>query len=148
METTPIKISAFADLVTAISQANQFFLNQVQRQVNTALTLRNWVIGCYIFEYEQHGKDRAVYGQKLYKIIAGNLKEKGLQSLGDRTLYLCKDFYIAYPHILQAVSARTHLSDFQDLIILQALSAKLATSKKRRPMTSLCVTMLIYCLIS
>jgi hypothetical protein len=37
----------------AIQHTNQFFLGKVQRQVNTSLTLRNWVIGYYIAEYEQ-----------------------------------------------------------------------------------------------
>ena len=39
-------------LATVIKQANDFFLAKVQKQVNTALTLRNWVIGYYIVEYE------------------------------------------------------------------------------------------------
>jgi len=72
----------------------------VNKQVKTALSLRNWIIGYYIVEYEQHGEDRAVYGQKVYKAIAENLKSKGLNSLGERNLYLCKDFYNAYPNIL------------------------------------------------
>lgn len=37
-------------LVYSIQETNQYFLNQVQKQVNTALTLRNWVIGFYILE--------------------------------------------------------------------------------------------------
>ncbi len=39
-------------LATNIKQTNSFFLNKVHRQVNTALTLRNWIIGYYIVEYE------------------------------------------------------------------------------------------------
>lgn len=130
METTPIKISGINDLVNAIQTANQYFLNQVQRQVNIALTLRNWVVGYYIFEYEQHGEGRAIYGQKLYKEIAQNLKVKGLTSLGERSLYLCKDFYANYPQILQAPSAKSYLSDLQVFRILQTVSAKLRPPKK------------------
>ena len=29
--------------------------------------MRNWLIGYYIVEYEQNGKDRAEYGAKLLK---------------------------------------------------------------------------------
>ncbi|WP_443661211.1 hypothetical protein [Eshraghiella crossota] len=32
------------------------------------MTLRNWVIGYYIVEYEQDGSDRAQYGSHLLKI--------------------------------------------------------------------------------
>jgi predicted nuclease of restriction endonuclease-like (RecB) superfamily len=130
METVPIKISGINDLVHAIQNANQFFLDQTQRQVNTSLTLRNWVIGYYIVEYEQNGKDRAIYGQRLYKVIAENLKSKGFQSLRERNLYLCKDLYISYPQILQTVSAKTYLTDFQDDRILRTVSAKSARKKK------------------
>ena len=52
-------INNFESLATTIQQTNSFFLDKVQRQVNTALTLRNWIIGYYIVEYEQSGKDKA-----------------------------------------------------------------------------------------
>lgn len=35
----------------AIQETNKFFLNKVQKQVNVAMTLRNWLIGSYIVEY-------------------------------------------------------------------------------------------------
>lgn len=35
--------------------------------VNQLMTLRNWVIGYYIVEYEQDGSDRAEYGSHLLK---------------------------------------------------------------------------------
>jgi predicted nuclease of restriction endonuclease-like (RecB) superfamily len=111
-------------LVDSIKETNQYFLNKVQKQVNTALTLRNWIIGCYIVEYEQHGDDRAVYGQRLYKAIAANLKNAGITSLRERHLYLCKDFYKVYPNILRTVSAKLYLSDSQGVRILRLLSAK------------------------
>ena len=131
METAPIKISGINDLVHAIQNANQFFLDQIPRQVNTVLTLRNCLIGYYIFEYEQHGKDRAIYGQRLYKVIAENLKSKGFQSLGERNLYLCKDFYIAYPTILQTASEKLYLADFHGFGILRTPSAKSSSRKKK-----------------
>lgn len=56
METKPIKVSGINDLVKAIQLTNQFLLDQVKRQVNTSLTLRNWVYGHYIVEYEQTEK--------------------------------------------------------------------------------------------
>lgn len=92
-------------LATNIQQTNSFFLNKVQRQVNTALTLRNWIIGYYIVEYEQSGKDKADYGLGLFKAIAKRLLKMGVKSLQERNLYLCRDFYRAYPQILQTVSA-------------------------------------------
>ena len=40
------------------------------RAVNVSLTLRNWLIGCYIAEYELRGKDHAAYGEKLLDSLA------------------------------------------------------------------------------
>ena len=68
-------------LTITIQQTNSYFLNKVQRQVNTALTLRNWIIGYYIVVYEQSGKDRAEYGSGLFKAIAKKLKKIGVKSL-------------------------------------------------------------------
>jgi hypothetical protein len=106
-------------LVSSIQETNHYFFYPAQKQVNTALTLRNWIIGFYIVEYEKYGDDRAEYGQKLFKEIVNKLKTGGLSSIRERHLYLCKDFYKAYPKILQTVSAKLHLSDNQYNTILR-----------------------------
>ncbi len=36
--------------------------------------MRNWIIGYYIVEYEQHGDDKAEYGEQLFKKRAERLK--------------------------------------------------------------------------
>lgn len=119
------KSSSIETLVNSIKETNHYFLNKVQKQVNTALTLRNWIIGFYIVEYEQNGNDRAVYGQKLYKEIASNLNKAGINSIRERHLYLCKDFYKAYSNILRTVSAKSYLSDSYGVKFLKLLSEKL-----------------------
>lgn len=119
-----VGIKNIGQLVTAIEKANDYFQGQVQRQVNTALTLRNWFIGQYIVEYEQKGEDRAGYGEELLKQIAIELNTMGLKSLGERNLYLCKQFYLAYPYISHTPSAKSYLTDFESLKISQAVYAK------------------------
>jgi hypothetical protein len=52
-------VSDFEGLAQAITQAHQHLLTQAARAINVNLTLRNWLIGCYIYEYEQGGTDRA-----------------------------------------------------------------------------------------
>ena len=121
-------VNTLENLTTSIQDANTFFLSKVQKQVNTALTLRNWLIGYYIFEYEQSGKDRADYGKQLFKAIAESLKKKGLKSIRERHLYLCTDLYKAYPQILRTLSAQSYLIDFQYPAILRSLSAELPNS--------------------
>lgn len=91
-------------LIVTIQETNEYFLKQVQKQVNAAFTLRNWIIGFHIVEYEQHGKDRASYGVKVLETLAVRLKQKGLKGLSETNLKLFRLFYNAYPQIRQTVS--------------------------------------------
>ena len=100
MKTTPITIAGIHDLVQSIQDANKFFLDQTQRQVNTALTLRNWVIGYYIVEYEQKGADRAEYGERLMKKLAEKIKKTGIKGISFSSLKLFKQFYTIYPQLI------------------------------------------------
>ena len=60
----------FDTLVAAIQQAHDHMVAEASRAVNVSLTLRNWLIGCYIVEYEWHGEDRAKYGESLLGDLA------------------------------------------------------------------------------
>ncbi len=130
-------LNTLENLATTIHNTNTYFLNKVQKQVNTTLTLRNWIIGYYIAEYEQSGKDRADYGKQLFKAIAQSLLKKGLKSIRERHLYLCKDFYKAYPQILRTVSAKSYLIDFNYSAIQRTLSAELGSDKIQADMNQL-----------
>jgi hypothetical protein len=92
MEATPINLHGINELVHSIQTANKFFLDQTQRQVNTALTLRNWVIGYYIVEYEQKGKDRAEYGKRLVRNISELLKKLGSKGFRLLSYMLASNF--------------------------------------------------------
>ena len=71
--------------------------------VNQLLTIRNWVIGYYIVEFEQNGQERAKYGENLLKDLATRLNIKGLEL---KQLYLCRMFYSRYPQIFATVSRK------------------------------------------
>ena len=59
-------------------------------------TVRNWLIGCYIVEYEQKGSDRAKYGDRLLKRLEEKVNTKGLNVTLFQTSRL---FYHYYPQI-------------------------------------------------
>jgi len=59
----------FSGLVEAIRQGHEHCASQAGKAINVSLTLRNWVIGYYIVEYEQHGADRADHGQRLLESL-------------------------------------------------------------------------------
>lgn len=55
----------YEEFISDISNINNTSLAAVARAVNQILTIRNWVIGAYIVEYEQNGFDGATYGTQL-----------------------------------------------------------------------------------
>src|SRR5450755_3291758 len=102
-----------------IQEANRFFLDQVQKQVNTSLTLRNWIVGYYIVEYEQNGQ----YGEQLFQKLAERLKRPGIKGLSFTTLHLCKQFYETYPQILQSLPEQSeYIENTSTHLLLSRLS--------------------------
>lgn len=111
------------NLVTVIGETQTYFRQQAQKQVNVGLTLRNWFFGFYIVEYEQKGKDRAVYGENLYTEIANRCKH--INGMSKSNLYIYKTFYQMYPNIFQSATGKLYLNDFQKNRILQSVTVEL-----------------------
>ena len=109
-------------LTNTIQKTNQYFINRIQKQVNVAMTLRNWLIGSHIVEYEQHGKDRATYGKMVLETLAGHLKHKGLKGMGQTNLKMFRQLYLVYPQIRQTLSDELKQADLQQLKISQTTS--------------------------
>ena len=86
----------FNDLSESILQTHQSAQKTAIKAVNQMATLRNWLIGCYIVEYEQRGSDRAKYGDRLLKRLEERVNTKGL----NETLFRnSRTFYNLYPQI-------------------------------------------------
>ncbi len=96
----------FVDLVAAIQYTHVALADQAAKAVNISLTLRNWVFGYYIREYEQSGADRSAYGERLLEILAQRLQQTGLQRVEARELRRYRQFYLAYPQIRETLSAK------------------------------------------
>lgn len=90
-------------LVHAIAEIHNRFVNQAVRAVNASLTLRNWLIGCYIREYELGGSDRAAYGQRLLENLSERLQSQRVPRSDERELRRYREFYLTYPHIREAL---------------------------------------------
>ncbi len=86
----------FESLVGRINQVQDVLQAQAAHAVNLALTARNWLVGYYIVEFEQHGEDRAKYGDKLINRLAEKLDFKGFNP---RRLREYRQFYLVYPHL-------------------------------------------------
>ena len=86
----------FESLVGQINQVQDVLQAQAAHAINLTLTARNWLVGYYIVEYEQHGEDRAKYGEKLLKNLAQRLNRRGF---GERRLYEFRQTYLIYPQM-------------------------------------------------
>ena len=99
----------FNDLSESIIQTHLSAQNTAIKAVNQMATLRNWLIGCYIVEYEQKGSDRAKYGDRLLKRLEERVNTKGL----NLTLFKnSRRFYLLYPQIGELFGKSPTPSDF------------------------------------
>ena len=94
----------FEQLIGAIQAVHEELTAQVNHAVNLSLTLRNWLIGFYIQEYEQNGSDRAVYGTKLLPSLSRKLATLGITRVEERELRRYRQFYQFYPQIGESVT--------------------------------------------
>ena len=91
----------FESLVKEIEQIHNHFQQQAVKAVNISLTLRNWLIGFYIVEFEQNGADRANYGGKLLKNLSEKINVNGLK---ETNLKLARQFYKTYPEMVELIT--------------------------------------------
>ncbi|NWL02522.1 cytoplasmic protein [Flavobacterium collinsii] len=86
----------FEKLSLRIQQTSDYLRTNAVKAVNMHITLRNWLTGFYIVEFEQHRSDRAQYGVKLLENLAKRISVKGLTA---PELSRCRQFYHRYPQI-------------------------------------------------
>lgn len=110
----------FDELSTSILHTHQSAQASAIKAVNQMATLRNWLIGCYIVEYEQKGSDRAKYGDRLLKRLEERVNTKGL----NETLFLAtRRFYLFYPQIGQLLEFPIHPTASDKLVVKNPISA-------------------------
>ena len=117
----------FESLVGHINQVQDVLQAQAAHAVNLSLTARNWLVGYYIVEFEQHGEDRAKYGDKLINRLAKEINRKGFET---RSLHVYRRIYLVYPQLATAIlpylqKNSQKLTGLDAFPIVQTLSAKL-----------------------
>ena len=91
-------LHSFGDLTSIIQTTHDAALSSTVKAINRMQTMRNWLIGYYIVEYEQHGKDRAEYGAKLLKKLEERVNRKGISTT---LLKNSRSFYLHYPQMVE-----------------------------------------------
>ncbi|MDP0490939.1 MAG: PDDEXK nuclease domain-containing protein [Verrucomicrobiota bacterium JB023] len=135
----------FDQLLTSLRDLDGSLKSHVAQSANVGLTLRNWLVGAYIVEFEQNGEERAEYGERLISEVAKQLQVRGLPPT---TLRLCRSLYLGYPEIQQTASVKsrkpleTRKSEIRQTVsgefgpgILQTLSAIFGKTEEAIPQT-------------
>ena len=120
----------FESLVVSIVQIHQQARDFAVKAVNVGLTLRNWLIGNRIVEFEQQGRDRAVYGESLMDSLSQRLGAHGLTRVTPRELRRYRQFYQVYPRIWESVTPESlaegdsllSLASFMPALIRESLT--------------------------
>ena len=97
----------FESLVKHIQHTSEALQQDARLVINRNVTTRAWLTGFYIVEYEQHGSDRAKYGDKLLKKLAERLNDK---SFGLASLKNYRQFYLYYPSLAMPIFNYLQLS--------------------------------------
>ena len=86
----------FESLVKHIQNTSEALQQDARLVINRNVTTRAWLTGFYIVEYEQHGNDRAKYGEQLIQRLSQRL---GGKSFGVSNLRNYRQFFLCYPEL-------------------------------------------------
>lgn len=93
MEDTSFSFDHLSELVR---QLHDTAYSATVKAINRFATVRNYMIGFYIVEYEQNGNDRAKYGDRLLKRLAEKVNKRGIN---ETLLKVSRAFYLSYPQV-------------------------------------------------
>ena len=110
------------NLAFDIEAINTTLQESAAKAINKHITARNWLIGYCIVNYEQHGEDRAKYGDRILQNLAASLTDSGL-SYG--SLKIFRQLYLTFPELKDPITgylntiglpvvAQLQLSDTKD----------------------------------
>lgn len=134
----------FESLVKQIQMTSDALQQDAHMVINRSVTSRAWLTGFYIVEYEQHGKDRAKYGDHLLQNLSKRLGGKSYSQTNLRSYRL---FYSFYPELKPVIG--TYLYErfgimkeqvdgltFLSRQIQQSLTAKFEEQRKQQSLTA------------
>lgn len=90
-------LHSFNDLASIVQTTHDAAQSYAVKAINRMQTMRNWLIGYYIVEFEQNGKDRAEYGTQLLKKLEERVDRKGVNVT---LLQMSRNFYKLYPQMV------------------------------------------------
>lgn len=129
MSENKLHIQQYSILVSEIGKLLTEAKKNIATTINTTMVVSNWHIGKYIVEFEQGGKERAVYGTHLLERLSKDLTEKYGRGFSVSNLKLIRKFYLTFP-IIQTLSVQFEKGQTQSAQLSlgnrQTTSAKLS----------------------
>jgi hypothetical protein len=108
----------YQELVQQISTAFTYGQTRAIAAVHSCLVETYWEIGQHIVEYEQQGKERAVYGTALLENLSRDLKMLHGKGFSRSNLSYMRLFYIRYP-ICEKASHKLSWSHYFELLKIE-----------------------------
>lgn len=87
----------YSNLINEIGNLLQNGRKQVAKSVNSILVQTYWLIGRHIVEYEQGGKEKAVYGSFLFEQLSKDLTKLYGKGFSRANLLYMRKLYLAFP---------------------------------------------------
>lgn len=110
----------FSTLVQDIHDISLSAQTVAARTVDHLATLRNWLIGAWIVEYEQYGADRAAYGEGLLEQLTNRLGRARVSGMSARNLKNFRQIALTWPELDPLRAVHTLLGTHPQTAELQA----------------------------
>lgn len=117
------------------------------------LTIRNWLIGFYVIEYEQRGEDRATYGDRLLEKLSEKLSSRNIRGMTTPELSRYRQFasiYFRFGSEVQLIlnqhrrNLGTLSQDFNKQVVFHITGSVTENSKDREVPTKILLTKLAF----
>ena len=99
----PTYDAILADVVGLVHAAR----HAAVRSTNAVMAATYWAIGRRIVEHEQHGAERAGYGEELIVRLSSDLQSRFGRGFGRANLFQMRSFYLAYRNVLRRPSGES-----------------------------------------
>lgn len=91
-----IEEQSYKELIERIGFSIEGGRQLAVRKINSVLVATYWSVGRWIVEFEQKGKERAIYGEGLMKKLSADLSRKFGKGWGVNQLRDIRQFYLIY----------------------------------------------------
>ena len=96
-------VSGYHELVDAIFQILETGRSQAAWTLNSIMSAAYWEIGRRIVTFEQAGRARADYGERIIEQLSSDLRKRYGRGFGRSSLFQIRAFYLAYREKVQTV---------------------------------------------